>query len=117
MTWSAILLPTAPGESAGHVRINCHFRNRNIKPRVGYPRTPRNGGRRSETPYYKDNEGILLPVPISSGHYPRKRIARLFSLLIQEWELSCEAVIKGKAMRALIDMGAFVYLIREEVKL
>lgn len=40
----------------------------------------------------------------------KKRVARLFSLLVQ---LICEAIIKGKAMRSLIDTWASVYLIRE----
>lgn len=43
----------------------------------------------------------------SSEHYPRKSVARVFALLTQE------AVIKEKAMRASIDMKAFVSLKRK----
>lgn len=41
-------------------------------------------------------------------------MAKVFSLLTQEGELTCKAVIKGKAVRALIDVGASVSLIRED---
>lgn len=108
MTRSAILLPTAPEEGTGSAWRNSPFRNRNSKPRMGYPRTPRNLGKRSRTPYYKDNEGLLVPETMSSGHNPRKRVSRLFSLLIKEGELRCEKVIKEKVMRALINKEAFV---------
>lgn len=38
----------------------------------------------------------------------------MHSLLTQEREFTCEAVIKGKEMMALIDTAASVSLIREE---
>lgn len=45
---------------------------------------------------------------------PRKRKAKVFSSLTQEKELSCRAEIGGRAMKALIDTGASVSLLREK---
>lgn len=45
---------------------------------------------------------------------PRKRKAKVFSSLTQEKELSCGAEIGSRAVKALIDTGASVSLLKEE---
>lgn len=88
--------------------------NKENRPQKAYSRAPQIKYRQFGMLYYVDDERFLLPAPMSRNpgkHCPRRKIARVFSLLTQE-KLTHKAVVK--VMRALIDMGSSVYLIRED---
>lgn len=56
-----------------------------------------------------------MPAPMfgwADDHRSRKRTAKVF-LLTQERELTCEAMIEGLTMKALIDTWASISLINE----
>lgn len=69
------------------------------------PRTPRRRRKQIETPRSDNNEGLLLPTPMSGWAENRcsRRSAKLFSLLTQERELSWEVVVEGSLVKVLID--------------
>lgn len=57
-----------------------------------------------------------MPAPMfgwAEGHCSRKRTARVFSLLTQKRELTCEAMIGESTMKALIDTRTLISLKKE----
>lgn len=104
---------------SGHLKRSCPQKIRRDKFRKTQPRPPRCRRSRLGISRNNDNEGLLLPVPISlwaENCHLKRRTIKVFPVLTQETEHSCEAVVGGLAMKALTDTGMSVSLLREEYR-
>lgn len=100
----------------GHLKRNCPYRITPTESRKIRSKEPRHGNKRKGRPCNDSSEGLLLPTPMAGwarSLQRERRRAKIFSLLTQERELSCKVVVGGSMVKAIIDTGASVSLLRE----